>query len=236
MKKLLLTLALFLSAGAAHASSVECGTYSEPNPSNPELMVDKAYECSHANVDITDKASLQRGAAAFMSYCVGCHSAKYLRYERMATDLAIPPELVEKYMMFTTDKIGDHINPKIDAKMQKKWFGNTPPDLSLETRLRSPDWVYTYLLSFYPDDKRPWGVNNIVFKDVAMPHVLYSMQQELGDEEFETRVGDLVNFMSYMAEPIQHDRKIYGIFVILFLLILLIPVYLLNKEYWKDVK
>jgi ubiquinol-cytochrome c reductase cytochrome c1 subunit len=120
--------------------------------------------------------------------------------------------------------------------MQKKWFGNAPPDLTLETRLRSPDWVYSYLLSFYPDDKRPWGVNNTVFKDVAMPHVLFSMQQELGDEEFEGRVHDLVNFMNYMAEPIQHDRKIYGIFVILFLLVLLVPVYLLNKEYWKDVK
>ncbi|MEY2864332.1 MAG: hypothetical protein RLY58_2039 [Pseudomonadota bacterium] len=236
MKKLLLSLALFLSAGAVHASGVHCGTYSEPDPSNPEVMTEHHYECSKANVDITDKASLQRGAAAFMSYCVGCHSAKYLRYERMSTDLAIPPELVQKYMMFTSDKIGDHINAKIDPKMQKKWFGNTPPDLTLETRLRSPDWVYSYLLSFYPDDKRPWGVNNTVFKDVAMPHVLYSMQQELGDEEFEGRVHDLVNFMNYMAEPVQHDRKIYGIFVILFLLVLLVPVYLLNKEYWKDVK
>jgi ubiquinol-cytochrome c reductase cytochrome c1 subunit len=236
MKKFLLSLALLLSTGAAQAAGVHCGVYSEPDPSNPEKMVEHHYECSKANVDITDKASLQRGAAAFMSYCVGCHSAKYLRYERMATDLAIPPELVQKYMMFTTDKIGDHINPKIDAKMQKQWFGNTPPDLTLETRLRSPDWVYSYLLSFYPDDKRPWGVNNTVFKDVAMPHVLFSMQQELGDEEYEARVYDLVNFMNYMAEPVQHDRKIYGIFVILFLLVLLIPVYLLNKEYWKDVK
>ena len=91
MKKLLLSLALFLSAGAVHASGVHCGTYSEPDPSNPEVMTEHHYECSKANVDITDKASLQRGAAAFLSYCVGCHSAKYLRYERMSTDLAIPP-------------------------------------------------------------------------------------------------------------------------------------------------
>lgn len=236
MKKFLLSLALLLSVGTANAAGVHCGTYTEPDINDPEKMVTEHYACSEAPININDKASLQRGAAVFMSYCVGCHSAKYLRYERMATDLAIPPELVQKYMMFTTDKIGEHINPKIDAKMQKQWFGNTPPDLTMETRLRSPDWVYSYLLSFYEDPKRPWGVNNTVFKDVAMPHVMYSMQQELGDEEFEARVGDLVNFMNYMAEPIQHERKIYGIFVILFLLILLIPVYLLNKEYWKDVK
>lgn len=236
MKKFLLSLALLLSVGTANAAGLNCGTFTEPDINDPEKMITGHYACNEAPINITDKASLQRGAAVFMSYCVGCHSAKYLRYERMATDLAIPPELVQKYMMFTTDKIGEHINPKIDAKMQKQWFGNTPPDLTMETRLRSPDWVYSYLLSFYEDPKRPWGVNNIVFKDVAMPHVMYSMQQELGDEEFEARVGDLVNFMNYMAEPIQHERKIYGIFVILFLLILLIPVYLLNKEYWKDVK
>lgn len=237
MKKFLLAIGLMLSANAAFAAGGGgCGTYQEPDPSNPENMIDHHYACSKAPIDVTDKASLQRGAAVFMSYCVGCHSAKYMRYERMATDLAIPNELVQKYMMFTTNKIGDHIDAQINPKMQAKWFGNPAPDLTMETRLRSPDWVYSYLLSFYQDDKRPWGVNNIVFKDVAMPHVLYSMEQELGDEEYVARVGDLVNFMTYMAEPIQHDRKVYGFFVILFLLILLIPVYLLNKEYWKDVK
>lgn len=233
MKNLFFALALFGAAGAAHASAVECGTYTTKEG---DAEVTHAYECSTAPVNMTDKASLQRGASLFISYCAGCHSARFVRYERMATDLNIPPELVEKYMMFTTDKIGDQINPKIDAKLQKNWFGAAPPDLTLETRLKSPDWVYTYLLSFYEDPKRPWGVNNTVFKDVAMPHVLWSLHQELGDEEFEARVGDLVNFMTWMAEPIQHDRKVYGFWVILFLLALLIPVYLLNKEFWKDVK
>ena len=227
MKKLLLSFALLLSAGAVQAAGVECGI----NPATEE-----AYACSHAPVNLTDKASLQRGAAVFMNYCVGCHSLKYLRYERMATDLAIPNELVEKYMMFTTDKIGDGINPKIDPKMQAKWFGNAPPDLSLTARLRSPDWIYTYLLTFYEDPKRPWGVNNVVFKDVAMPHVLHTLQQDLGDDEYRERVGDLTNFLTYASEPMAHQRKVYGFFVILFLLVLLIPVWLLNKEYWKDVK
>jgi ubiquinol-cytochrome c reductase cytochrome c1 subunit len=108
--------------------------------------------------------------------------------------------------------------------------------LSLETRLRSPDWVYTYLLNFYPDDKRPWGVNNRVFKDVAMPHVLTNMEQELGPEGYEEAVGDLVNFMTYMAEPSRTERESLGWWVLAFLAILFVPVYLLNKEYWKDVK
>ncbi len=234
MKKYLLSLALpcalFFTPGVSHAAEVECGSKTDAKG------VVHAYECSEAPIDLSNKASLQNGARIFMSYCIGCHSAKYVRYERISTDLGIPPELMQKYMMFTSDKIGDQVNAKIDAKMQKKWFGNAPPDLSLETRLRSPDWVYTYLLSFYEDPKRPWGVNNTVFKDVAMPHVLYSMQQELGDDDFKAGVGDLVNFMSYMGEPIQQDRKFYGSLVLAFLALLLIPVYLLNKEFWKDVK
>jgi len=229
MKKLLLSLILTMSAAttAQAAGGGGCGM----NPATQE-----PYECSTAPVRLTDKASLQRGAAVFMNYCAGCHSLKYLRYERMATDLAIPNELVEKYMMFTTDKIGDGITAKIDPKMQAKWFGNAPPDLSLTARLRSPDWIYTFLLTFYEDPNRPWGVNNITFKDVAMPHVLHNLQQDLGDDEYRERVGDLTNFLTYAAEPIAHQRKIYGFFVILFLLVLLIPVWLLNKEYWKDVK
>ncbi|MDN5892342.1 MAG: cytochrome c1, partial [Psychrobacter sp.] len=98
------------------------------------------------------------------------------------------------------------------------------------------DWVYTYLLSFYEDPSRHWGANNLVMKNAAMPHVLHNMQEELSAEEFESEVGDLVNFMAWMAEPVRHDRQVIGFFVILFLLVLLIPVYLLNKEFWKDVK
>lgn len=221
MKKLFLSLLLAIAPATVLASGAGCG----------ELP-----HCEHAPVNLHDKASLQHGAQLFLSYCSGCHSAKYLRYERMSQDLEIDPKLVEKYMMFTSDKIGDPIDAKVPHKDQAKWFGNAPPDLSLETRFRSPDWVYTYLLNFYPDDKRPWGVNNRVFKDVAMPHVLDPLEQELGPEKYEEAVGDLVNFMTYMAEPIRATRERMGIWVILFLGLLLIPVWFLNKEFWKDVK
>ena len=222
MKKLILSLFLVFAPAAVWAN--EGGACGE------------LHECETAPVDLRNKESLQHGAQLFLSYCSGCHSAKYLRYERMSQDLDINPKLVEKYMMFTSDKIGDPIDPKVNQKDQAKWFGNAPPDLSLETRFRSPDWVYTYLLNFYPDDKRPWGVNNRVFKDVGMPHVLDPLEQELGPEEFETAVGDLVNFMTYMSEPSRLTRESMGIWVLLFLALLMVPVYLLNKEFWKDVK
>lgn len=222
MKKLFLLFVMMLSPALALAGGGGgCGTLPH---------------CEKAPVDLHNKESLQNGAKVFISYCLGCHSAKYLRYERMATDLEIDPKLVEQYMMFTTDKIGEPMDTKVDKKAQAVWFGAAPPDLSLETRFRSSDWVYTYLLNFYPDDKRPWGVNNRVFKDVAMPHVLASMEQELGPEGYEEAVGDLVNFMTYMAEPIRAERERLGWWVLAFLAIFFVPVYLLNKEYWKDVK
>ncbi len=222
MKKLIALVLLALSPLVAQASSGgECG----------ELK-----HCLHAPVNAQDKVSLQNGAKLFMSYCLGCHSAKYIRYDRMANDLRIDPKLVEQYMMFTTDKVGETIDTKVSQKDQAKWFGAPPPDLSLETRLRSPNWVYSYLLSFYPDDARPYGVNNKVFKDVAMPHVLADLEQDLKPEEFKQSVGDLVNFMAYMGDPVKVERERLGVWVLFFLFVLLIPVWFLNKEYWKDIK
>jgi ubiquinol-cytochrome c reductase cytochrome c1 subunit len=222
MKKLILFVLFSLIPLAAHAAGGgACG----------ELK-----ECLHAPVNHQDKASLQNGAKLYISYCMGCHSAKFMRYERMAADLRIDPKLVQEYMNFTSDKVGDQLNPATDPKDQAKWFGAAPPDLTLETRLRSPDWVYSYLLNFYPDENRPYGVNNRVFKDVAMPHVLADLEQELKPEEFKQAVGDIVNFMAYMAEPNRAERERLGVFVLFFLALLMIPVWLLNKEYWKDVK
>ena len=221
--------ALTLSAGTAMAAD-DCGTFVNAKGVTENLA------CSTAPIDFTNKGSLQNGAKMFMNYCAGCHSAQYVRHSRIAKDLEIPPELVEKYLMVTTDQIGDHINAEIDPDVQASWFGAAPPDLSLETRLRSDDWVYTYLLSFYEDPSRPWGANNLVLQNAAMPHVLHNLQEDLSKDEFEAEVGDLVNFMAWMAEPIRHDRQVIGFFVILFLLVLLIPVYLLNKEFWKDIK
>ncbi len=193
-------------------------------------------ELLHAPVNAQDKVSLQNGAKLYISYCLGCHSAKYIRYERLATDLRIEPALVQEYMNFTGDKLGDQMTSHTNPKDQAKWFGAPPPDLTLETRLRSPDWVYSYLLGFYPDESRPYGVNNKVFKDVAMPHVLADLEKEQTPEEFKRSVGDIVNFMAYMAEPNKSERERIGVFVLFFLGILMIPVWLLNKEYWKDVK
>ena len=221
---------MFFTPNALAAGGDGCGTLTAEDGKTTTL------ECSKAPIDLTNKGSLQRGAAVFMNYCVGCHSAQYVRHSRIAQDLDIPPELVEKYLLVTSNQIGDHITAQIDPELQGAWFGAAPPDLSLETRLRGDDWVYTYLLTFYEDPSRPWGANNLVLANAAMPHVLHNLQKELGKEEYEARVGDLVNFMAWMAEPVRYERKIYGAFVILFLLVLLIPVYLLNKEFWKDVK
>lgn len=221
MKKLILLAVLALFPFAAQAAGGGCG----------ELP-----HCLKAPVNLKDQESLQRGASLFVSYCLGCHTAKYVRYQRLGDDLGIPKELVEQNLMFTTDKVGEQMRTGTSQKEQAKWFGAAPPDLTLETRLRSSDWVYSYLLSFYPDEKRPFGVNNKVFKDVAMPHALETLERELGEDGYKAAVGDLVNFMTYMAEPSQVERKSIGVWVLLFLVVLFVPVYLLNKEYWKDVK
>jgi ubiquinol-cytochrome c reductase cytochrome c1 subunit len=224
MKKFLLFALLALSPLFAQAHETKCAEEGE------------LETCWVAPINAQDKVSLQNGAKLFISYCAGCHSMKYLRYERMANDLNIDPKLAQKYLMFTSDKIGDSIDSKVDKKDQAKWFGNAPPDLTLEARLRSPNWIYTYLLNFYPDDKRPWGVNNRVFKDVGMPHVLAPLEAELGPDDFKQAVGDIVNFMNYASEPNRAEREHLGAWVLLFLIILFVPVYLLNKDYWKDVK
>jgi len=213
--------------------------------------------------------SLQRGARNFMAYCSGCHSLKYLRYNRLGKDLAIPEELLKKNLMFTSEKAGDTIvssmpGPSLDPtrpSASEGWFGKAPPDLSLETRYRGPDWVYTYLLSFYLDPKRPTGVNNEMLPNVAMPHVLGDLQgwqrkaegkAEEGEEggkprlelvqpgrlkpdEYKEFVGDLVNFMVYAAEPGRNGRMALGWKVMAYIVIFGIFCYLLKKEFWKDV-
>lgn len=188
-----------------------------------------------APINLDDKVSQQKGAQIFVNNCLGCHSAKYMRYERVADDLGIPHDIMMENLVFTTDKIGETMHSAIPADLGKKWFGTVPPDLTLEARLRGADWLYSYLISFYEDDSRPFGVNNHVFKDVGMPHVLENMQAELSEDEFKERMADLTNFMVYMAEPARADREYIGKIVIGFLFILLIPVYFLNREYWKDV-
>lgn len=194
-----------------------------------------AGELLKAPVNLQDRVSLQHGAKLFVNYCAGCHSLKYLRYGRMGEDLGIKPDLVQKNLIFTGAKIGDEMISSMREADAKVWFGSPPPDLTYVARHRSPDWVYTYLLSFYPDASRPHGDNNKLFPNVAMPDVLYNMRQSLSQDEFEKNVGDLTNFLTYAAEPIRMERQRIGVYVLVFLLILLVPAYLMKREYWKDV-
>ncbi len=208
---------------------------------------------------VCDKASLQRGARLYVNYCQSCHAMRYVRYKTMAHDIGIVDEedkvledVVKTNLNFISDNIFDSMNNGMLPKDGQKWFGITPPDLTLETRVRGTDWVYTYLKSFYVDPTKPWGVNNTVFPSVAMPHVLGELQGEyvldpkthqltlvkpgkLSVEEYNQVVTDLVNFLDYSAEPIKLKRQKMGIGVMIFLVIFLVFAYLLKREYWKDV-
>ena len=180
--------------------------------------------------------SLQNGAKLFINYCLGCHSAKYVRYGRIAQDLDISIADLKANLMFTSNKVGDPLTIALTPELAKEWFGASPPDLSLEARLRGPDWVYGYLTGFYPDENRPYGYNNHVFPSVGMPHVMEGMQKELSEVEFNKQMYDLTNFMDYMAEPMKKERIELGRWVIAFLVFLFLPVTIwLNHEYWKDI-
>tara|TARA_B100000902_G_C27278487_1_gene900259 strand:+ start:1024 stop:1863 length:840 start_codon:yes stop_codon:yes gene_type:complete len=159
----------FISLPINAASGAPCGNY---------LSEDGLVkgECDEAYVDANDKASLQRGAQIYMNYCLGCHSLKYARYKKVSEDLEIPLDMFQENLIFGDQKMGDLIQVGMDPKEAKEWFGNTPPDLTLEAGLRGPDWIYTYLKSFYIDESRPLGVNNKVYENVGMPHVLIDMQ------------------------------------------------------------
>ncbi|PHR81785.1 MAG: cytochrome c1 [Colwellia sp.] len=204
-----------------------------------------------ANNDLTDKESLKNGFKTYINYCLGCHQLQYQRYNRTFKDLGIDnADGIENYM-YTGEKPGDHITNTMPKKEAAKWFGTAPPDLTLEARLRSPDWIYTYLRSFYMDSERPFGVNNTVFKDVGMPHVLQDLQGvssidehgnvspamggNLSAEEYDVVVRDLTNFLEYVGEPSKLERKSMGVKVLIFLFIFFIVAYFLKKEYWKDI-
>jgi ubiquinol-cytochrome c reductase cytochrome c1 subunit len=215
-----------------------------------------------AGTDIKNIESLQRGARNFMNYCSGCHSLKYLRYNRMAADLQIPESELPN-LMFTSDKPFDGINSAMPGDSEG-WFGRPPPDLSLMARARGPDYLYSFLKGFYADKSRIWGVNNLYLQNAAMPHVLYQLQGSqkpvfknvpdsggsarmvltgvepmtpgaMKPEEYDQFVRDIVNFLDYAAEPIKAKRQSLGVFVMLFLLVFFVLAYLMKKEYWKDV-
>ena len=190
----------------------------------------------HANTDIADEASLQRGAQTFMNYCSGCHSIELMRYNRIAKDLNISEADMADNLMFNAEKTGSKIFSSMDKDNANEWFGTTPPDLSLTARARGTDWVYTYLKGFYADDSRLYGVNNHVLENASMPDVLWQLKQEKSEKEFNRDVRDVTNFLDYVSEPVKLIRYEIGIKVLGFLFILFILSYLLKKEYWKDVK
>lgn len=229
--------------------------------------------------DLRDLPSLQRGWQAYANYCIGCHSLQFQRYERTADDLGVPHEIVQEMINFGGGKIGSHMTNAMDTEAAKSWFGAAPPDLTMVARVRSPEWLYTYLRTFYLDDSRPLGVNNEVFDNVGMPNVLESLQGiqrkvcaprpvraenggekrdplqpglplmetqcgvlevdegtgSMTTEEFDQLIYDLTNFLVYVGEPYRVERQTIGVYVLLFLVILFVFAYLLNREYWKDI-
>jgi ubiquinol-cytochrome c reductase cytochrome c1 subunit len=222
-----------------------------------------AVHLDKANIDPENKESLQRGARLFVNYCLSCHAAGLMRYERMGKDLGLDEVLVSENLMFTGGKVGDLMTVATSPEDAKAWFGTVPPDLSVIARARGVDWLYTYMRSFYRDDSKIVGVNNLVFPDVGMPHVLWELQgwQEavittvkdhdgrerkeislelvepglLEPHEYDRAVRDLVNFLDYMGEPAKHDRRELGVKVIMFLVFFLVIAYLMKRDYWKDV-
>jgi ubiquinol-cytochrome c reductase cytochrome c1 subunit len=230
-----------------------------------------ASEASHdvvapARNDITNVASLQRGARNFVNYCMGCHSARYVRYGRLGQDLGLSEQQVIDNLMFTGERIHDTMKISMSPEDAAHWFGTTPPDLSLIARSRGPDYIYSFLKSFYLDPSRPTGVNNRVMPQTAMPDVLWELQglQEavydgesdaehntvhkrfkefrsvrpgtMAPKEYDDFVRDTVNFLVYIGEPMQLERRSIGLRVLTFLLVFFLFAYFLKKEYWKDVK
>ncbi|MGM0517637.1 MAG: cytochrome c1 [Pseudomonadota bacterium] len=224
-----------------------------------------SYPLEDARVDLGDKASLYRGAQTFMDNCASCHDASMMRYGRIAEDLGLNDEQLEKLMPTRLTKPGDVIETNMPADYAQETFGIVPPDLTLSARALGGDWIYTYLVSFYADPEAIWGVNNAVFPDVGMPHVLAAEQGlrqpvyethgegedakkvlvgleaperpgSMNAEAFEEKMRDLTAFMVYMAEPAALKRHQYGPYVLAFLFIFIVVMYLLKREYWRDIK
>jgi ubiquinol-cytochrome c reductase cytochrome c1 subunit len=205
-----------------------------------------------APIDPSNQASLQRGARTFINNCLNCHSANYMRYNRLV-DIGLTEKEIKENLLFAGDKVGDPMRIAMDPQDAKKWFGVTPPDLSVEVRARGVDWLYAYMRGFYKDETTPSGWNNIVFDKVAMPHVFYQQQGEqilnhethelelvkpgrLNPAEYDAFVADLTNYMAFMAEPAKAQRKSLGIWVLLFLGVLLVLTKKVKAAYWKDIK
>ncbi len=251
MKKLILTLIVALGfIGGAQASGGDIAWDKAPTKTN-------------------DLAALQHGAKLFVNYCLNCHSAAYMRYNRL-TDIGLTEQQIKDNLLFGTDKVGDTMKAAIDPKQAKDWFGANPPDLTLVARSRAghggtgPDYLYTYLRTYYRDETKATGWNNLVFDSVGMPHVLWELQgdrqpvfekrDEHGHEvkvfkgwkqiapgsmtplQYDQAVGDLVTYLQWMGEPTQNTRVRVGVWVLIFLGVFTVIAWRLNAAFWKDVK
>lgn len=235
------------------------------------LASEEGYPLDHAPDHTQDLAALQNGAKIFVNYCLSCHSASSMRYSKLE-DLGLTKEQIQKNLLFASDKVGDMMTVSMSPKDAKEWFGATPPDLSVIARAKAseagsgPDWIYSYLRTYYKDDTRPTGWNNLVFPNVGMPHVLWELQGvrtakfveekdphsgslvhkfagfeqvtpgKLSAVEYDRSVADLVSFMTWMAEPSQDTRKRLGVWVLLFLGVFIVITWRLNASYWKEIK
>ncbi|MDW3680853.1 cytochrome c1 [Cupriavidus sp. CV2] len=247
MKKLLSILAL---AGACFAAA-------------PAMASEGGYPLEPAPVQTSDLSSLQRGAKLFVNYCLNCHGASMMRYNRLK-DIGLTDDQIRQNLLFSGEKVGDMMTIAMPPKDAKAFFGATPPDLSVIARARGDDWLYTYLRTFYRDDNRATGWNNLVFPSVGMPHVLWELQgqraakfvesEEHGEKvhkfagfeqltpgkmstlEYDQATSDLVGFLDWMAEPAQNQRKRLGVWVLMFLGVFTVFAWRLNASYWKDIK
>jgi ubiquinol-cytochrome c reductase cytochrome c1 subunit len=214
-----------------------------------------------APIDIRDAASIQRGAKMFVNYCLNCHGAQYMRYNRLG-DLGLTEQQIRDNLMFISDKVGEPMTTPVSGKQAAQWFGAPPPDLSVVARSRGADWLYTYLRTYYRDPETATGWNNLAFPNVGMPHVLWELQGQqslkvepagsghgqahspalvldapgaLSPREYDRLVADLVNYLVFMGEPVRAQRMQMGYGVLIALSVLFVLSYLLKKEYWKDV-
>jgi len=218
---------------------------------------------------LNDLSALQHGAKLFVNYCLNCHAASYMRFNRL-TDIGLTTQDIKDNLLFTTDKVGDAMKVAMDPKQAKDWFGGTPPDLTVITRSRSghggtgADYVYTYLRTYYRDESKATGWNNLAFPNVGMPNVLWELQGQrkpiydtieshgheshvfagwqqvtpgkLSPAEYDEAVADLVNYMQWMSEPAQNTRVRIGVWVMMFLLIFMFIAWRLNAAFWKEIR
>lgn len=220
------------------------------------------WQMKEMTPDLENLPSLQEGFRLYVNYCIGCHSLKYQRYERTVDDLGISHDIALQNLIFTGQKIGELMTSAMDPEQAKSWFGAPPPDLTMVARVRDPAWIYNYLQTFYVDETRPFGVNNKVFPNAGMPHVLTDLQGvqscapvsgggETGEaahcelvvdgnglysvEEYDQATYDISNFLFYVGDPSRLERHRLGVYVLLFLVVLYVLTFLLGREYNKEV-